>query len=266
MGQNFLANQKISKKIAEISLGGSRGDACGAIEIGPGTGELTRELCAAYKKVVAIELDSDFGPILKETLFGLENIKIIFGDILKIDLSALVQKEFAGFDKINICANLPYYITTPIILKLVKSKADLGSITIMAQKEAADRLCIAAGEKNCTAASVALCYYGEAKKVLSVPSSDFYPQPKVSSTVVHICPRAEKIADPKNEELMYRLIEAAFGQRRKTLVNALFSELKIDKAKLAAYVAKIAGDCNIRGEELDIKAFSELSDLIFENN
>ena len=264
LGQNFLANSEISKKIAEMSLGGDSGEKCGVLEIGPGTGALTEQLCDLYKKVAAIELDTGFEPILAETLGGHGNVKVIFGDILKLDLNELAENEFAGCGKINICANLPYYITTPAILKLVKSGANFSSITVMVQKEAADKLCSKAGEENYNAAAAAIGYYGTAKKMFNVPKSDFYPAPKVLSTVVSITPRAEPAASPKSEAMMYRIIEAAFGQRRKTLANALSASLCLDKQKISDIVKLVAGNESIRGEELDIKAFSDISDLVLD--
>ena len=260
LGQNFLTNAEIAKKIAGINA-----DGCdGAIEIGPGTGVLTRELCRLYKKVASIELDRDFEPVLGETLGGFENCKIIFGDVLKTDLHDVIQRELSGCDKISVCANLPYYITTPVILKLSKlSKGNICQITVMVQKEAADRLCARAGDKNYGATSAFVSYCGEAKKMFNVPKSDFYPMPKALSTVVNIVPHKKPAASPKSEELMYKTIEAAFGQRRKTLVNALASGLGADKAKVADIVKKLTNNEHIRGEELDIKAFSDISDLIF---
>ena len=260
LGQNFLINPEMLKKTAELCSGG------GVLEIGPGTGALTVELCRLYKKVVAVEIDKTFEPILSENLKDFNNLKIIYGDILKIDLCDLITKEFVGFDKINVCANLPYYITTPVILKLIKSDIKFNSITVMLQKEAADKLCSKAGDKNYNATAAVINYYGEAKKIFNVPKSDFYPQPNVLSTVVKITPHDIPIASPKSEKLLYKIIDAAFEQRRKTLANALSSGLNIntEKEKIIAIIKKIAGNENIRGEELDIKAFSDISDLIWE--
>ena len=264
LGQNFLINPEIPKKTAEINFSYSDGKNAGVIEIGPGIGALTAELCALYKKVIAVEIDRTFEPILNETLGGFDNLKIIYDDILKIDLPDLTKKEFHGFEKINICANLPYYITTPVILKLLKSGVKFSGITVMVQKEAADKLCSRAGEENYNITSAIINYYGEAKKIFNAAKSNFYPQPKVLSTVVNIIPHETPVASPKNENLMYRIIESAFEQRRKTLVNALVSGLNLNKEKIAEIVKKITGNENIRGEELGIKMFSDISDLIFD--
>ena len=260
LGQNFLVNPEILKKTSELSIGD------GVLEIGPGPGVLTAELCKLYKKVVAVEIDRTFEPILDEILDKPDNLKIIFNDILKIDLQDLIKKEFAGFEKINVCANLPYYITTPVILKIIKSNVKFNSITVMIQKEAADKLCSKAGDENYNAASAIVSYYGEAKKIFNVAKSNFYPQPNVLSTVVKIIPHDVPAATPKSEDLMYKVIESAFEQRRKTLVNALASGLNLDKKTITYIIKKIAGDENIRGEELDIKAFSDIADLIRDIN
>jgi 16S rRNA (adenine1518-N6/adenine1519-N6)-dimethyltransferase len=235
------------------------------LEIGPGLGILTLELCRLYKKVAAVEIDKSFEPILAEIFNGTPPA-IIFGDILKIDLPGLIAREFAGLEKIYICANLPYYITTPVILKLVKSPVNFSGITVMIQKEAADKLCSKAGGANYNAAAAAVSYYGEAKKIFSVPKSSFYPPPNVLSAVVKITPHDTPAADPASEDLMYKVIGAAFEQRRKTLANALASGLGLDKKKAADIVKKITNNADIRGEELDIKAFADISDLIFEIN
>jgi len=264
LGQNFLTNQNTLKKTAETSLNGFSGQSCGVLEIGPGTGGLTACLCDLYKKVVAVELDLDFEPILGETLGGFGNVKTIFGDILKVNLDELVASEFAGCERVNVCANLPYYITTPVVLKLVKSGVSFGGLTLMVQKEAADKLCSAPGGQNYNATAALLGYYGAAKKMFVVPGSDFYPPPKVQSAVVNIAPHTFPAATPKSEGLMYRVIEAAFGKRRKTLVNALSSGLNADKQKISEIVGLITGNGNIRGEDLGIKAFSDISDLILE--
>jgi len=262
LGQNFLINPIILGRTAELCTGD------GVIEIGPGLGFLTRALYTLNKKVVAVEIDRTFEPVLNDTFesggtSGTPSPTIIYADILKIDLRELIQKEFTGFAQISVCANLPYYITTPVILKLIKSGVKFNGITVMLQKEAADKLCSKPGEKNYNATSVIISYYGEAKKIFNVSKSNFYPAPKVLSTVIQITPHDIPIATPENIDLMYKVIESAFEQRRKTLVNALVSGLNTDKEKIMSIVKKITGNENIRGEELDIKAFSDISDLIY---
>jgi len=258
LGQNFLIDSEIPKKTAGLSLSGDNTE---VLEIGPGLGILTRELCGLYKKVIAVEIDKTFEPVLKETLGGLDNLEIIFDDILKIDLADLIKSE-----KISVCANLPYYITTPVILKLIKSPVKFNGITVMIQKEAADKLCSKAGESNYNATAAIIGYYGEAKKIFNVPKSSFYPQPNVLSTVVKITPYNIPVVNPKDQDLMFKIINAAFEQRRKTLVNALASGLNLEKEKVIDIIKKTTGNENIRGEELDIKAFADISDLILAIN
>ena len=255
LGQNFLINSEIPKKTAELCFDGCPEQTAGVLEIGPGLGILTRELCGLFKKVVAVEIDRTFEPALKEISDEFENLEIIYGDMLKIDLS--------GFENFCVCANLPYYITTPAILKLIKSGVKFSNITVMIQKEAADKLCSKAGGENYCAASAIISYFGEAKKIFNVAKSNFYPQPNVLSTVVKITPYVSPAANPKSIDLMFKVIDAAFEQRRKTLVNALASGLNLEKDKVSDIVLKITGKENIRGEELDIKAFADISDLIF---
>ena len=260
LGQNFLADPIILKKTAEVVRAGQN---AGVLEIGPGLGALTCELCGLYKKVAAVEIDKTFAPVLNETLGAFDNVKIIFDDILKVDLRALAKEEFSGCEDISVCANLPYYITTPVILKLVKSGVKFSGITVMVQKEAADKLCSKAGEALYNAAAAAISYYGEAKIMFKAPPSSFYPQPKVSSALIKITPRAIPAAAPQNENFMFEVIKAAFGQRRKTLVNALASGLCLEKEKVADIVKNCTGNENIRGEELNIKMFADISDLLY---
>ena len=259
LGQNFLINPEISKRTAELSLNGLNGEDCGVIEIGPGFGALTGELCQTYKKVLAIEIDETFEPRLR----GLEynNLELIFTDFLKTGLKDLLMLKFAGIKNINICANLPYYITTPVILKIIRES--FGTVTVMVQKEAADKLCAKAGAGNYCETSALVGYFGEAEIAFNVPRSDFYPQPNVLSAVVQIIPR--KICEPQNESLFFKIISSAFGQRRKTLVNAISSGLNLNKQYISEIVKKVTGDENIRGEALDIKKFADISDLINAN-
>ena len=255
-GQNFLINPEISKKTAELSLNGLNGDDCGVIEIGPGLGALTAELCKVYKKVAAVEIDETFEPHLNALEY--DNLNIILTDFLKIDIKDLFMQKFTDIKNINICANLPYYITTPIILKIIRE--NFAAITVMVQKEAADKLCAKAGTAGYCETSALVSYFGKPEKLFHVPQTNFYPQPNILSTVVRIIP--DKTCEPENEGLFFKIISAAFEQRRKTLVNAVSSILNLDKKNIAETVKKITGNENIRGEDLDIKKFCEISDLI----
>ena len=260
LGQNFLTDPALLRKTAEI---GAEGKNSGVLEIGPGPGTLTRELCGLCKRVAAVEIDKTFEPVLCEMLRGFDNYKVIFDDILKVGLPELVKKEFRGCETVSVCANLPYYITTPVILKLIKSGVKFSSITLMLQKEAAEKLCSKAGEARYNAAAASIGYFGEAKIMFKVPQSGFYPQPKVSSAVIKIKPHDPPAAGPRNAELMFKIINAAFGKRRKTLINALACGLGIDKEKIADIVKNYTGNENIRGEELNIKMFADISDLLY---
>ena len=261
LGQNFLVDLGVAKRTAEACAPPVCAREGSVLEIGPGLGILTRELCQLFKKVTAVEIDKAFEPVLKETLGDLHNLDIVFNDILETDLNNLLERS-GQIKKIYICANLPYYITTPVILKLVKSPVKFDGITVMVQKEAADKLCSKAGEKNYNAAAAIINYYGTAEKIFGVNQSSFYPQPKVLSSVIKITPREIPLANPQNEALTYKVIEAAFSQRRKTLANAISSGLNLKKEEAADIVKKVTGRENIRGEELDVKAFSDISNLI----
>ena len=258
LGQNFLINPAIPEKTARLSLAGLNGKDCGVIEIGPGLGALTSELCKTYKKVAAVEIDKTFEPYLRGLDYA--NLELIFADFLKLNIGDLTAREFAGIQNINICANLPYYITTPIILKIIREPFCFGAVTLMVQKEAADKLCAEAGSANYCETSVLVSYFGAAELLFNVPRSDFYPQPNILSSAVQIIPR--KICEPENERLLFKIISASFEQRRKTLVNAIRSSLNLNKQDIAEIVKKVTGNENIRGEALDIKSFSDISDLI----
>jgi 16S rRNA (adenine1518-N6/adenine1519-N6)-dimethyltransferase len=258
LGQNFLVNPDISRKTAELSLNGLNGGDCGVIEIGPGLGALTGELCKIYKKVAAIEIDKAFAPHLNALAYN--NLKIIFADFLKTDLKDLSMQEFAGIKNINICANLPYYITTPVVLKIIRE--NFQAVTVMVQKEAADKLCAKAGTASYCETSALVSYFGEAEKLFNVPRSDFYPQPNVLSSVVRLIKHKTCGSKPKNEDLFFKIISESFKHRRKTFINAVSPGLKLDRGKLSEIVKKTAGDENIRGEALDIKKFAAIADLI----
>ena len=264
LGQNFLINPAVAEKTARLSLAGLNGGDCGVVEIGPGLGALTSELCKIYKKVVSVEIDRTFETHLRALNY--DKLELVFADFLKTDLEDLINRNFPdaqNIKNINICANLPYYITTPLILKIIRGPLGaftVGAVTVMVQKEAAGKLCAQAGSSDYCETSALVSYFGEAKKIFNVPPSDFYPQPKVLSSVVQIIPR--RVCQPENELLFFRIIKAAFEQRRKTLANALSSNLGLNKQDVSDVVKKITGNENIRGEALDIKKFSDISDLI----
>ena len=259
-GQNFLTNKMVVEDIAEYCCDGKSNT---ILEIGPGIGTLTVELAQRYEKVIALEIDKGLIPVLSYTLDEYNNVQVINEDVMKTDLEALLAPYFDG--GISVCANLPYYITTPILMKLLESKLPFDYITIMIQSEVADRLCAKAGSKDCGAITAVLSYYGKAEKLFTVNADNFMPPPKVNSSVVRIKLYKDKPYKPKDEELFFKVIKAAFEQRRKTLLNALscgFPELSKDT--LASVIEKAGHRPDIRGEKLDVKMFCELADLIYD--
>lgn len=238
-------------------------ETCGVLEVGPGIGPLTQQLCRYAKKVVAVEVDRTLQPILAETMAGNENLEIIFGDILKTDISALVQEEFAGLRPMA-CANLPYYITTPVLAALLESRA-FEAVTVMVQKEVAQRICSPAGKGDYGAFSVFCQYYAEPELLFDVPASCFIPQPKVTSAVLKLTMRKEPVCEIKSETMFFKVVRAAFAQRRKTLLNALSSGLsQFDKPALAAVIEDCGFAPTVRGETLDIPGFAAIANALTE--
>ena len=260
-GQNFLTDICVVEDIADNCC-----DDCDStiLEIGPGVGSLTRELAARYKRVIAIEIDNGLIPVLKYTLGEFPNVTMINQDVMKVDLGELLAPYFKE-GKVSVCANLPYYITTPILMKLLESGLPFEYITVMIQLEVAQRLCTAPGGKDCGAITAVLNYYGKPEKLFSVGAHKFIPAPKVDSSVVRIKLHGEKPYVPKSEEMLFRTIKAAFEQRRKTLPNALaagFGELSKDE--LTAAIVECGFAPEIRGEKLGVADFVALSDAIFD--
>ena len=256
-GQNFLIDSHVLDKIIR---GAEIGKEDAVLEIGPGIGTLTQALCEAAGEVTAVEIDRDLIPILEKTLADYDNVRIINEDILKLDLSAISEKP------LKVVANLPYYITTPIIMGLFESGAPLLSITVMVQKEVADRMQAAPGGKDYGALSLAVQYYAEAGIIANVPPNCFIPRPGVGSAVIRLTKHAAPPVQPKDEKFMFRLIRAAFAQRRKTLVNTLRndSSLSYSREQLEAVLAAMGLPAAVRGERLSLAEFAELSDRLME--
>lgn len=254
-GQNFLTNPHVVDLIADVCAD----DECGIIEIGPGIGTLTEALCERYKKVVAIEIDKTLIPVLADTLSGFDNVKVIEGDAMKLDFNALIAEHFPGMP-VAVCANLPYYITSPIIMKMLEYGPLFRSITVMIQKEVADRLTSAAGSADYGAITLAVNYRAQVEKVTNVAPSNFIPPPKVTSTVMKMNVLQKPPVDVLNEEKLFDIIKLAFGQRRKTLANALGE--KYGKDDVASALEKINIRPDVRGERLSLSDFARLSDLI----
>ena len=260
-GQNFLTNPMIVSDIADSATDCAEDS---ILEIGPGLGTLTRELCARYPQVLALEIDRSLIPALSYTLDEFDNVSVVNEDVMKADLPALLAPYFEK-GRVSVCANLPYYITTPILMALLESGLPFEYITIMIQSEVADRLCAKAGSKEYGAITAVLKYYGEAEKLFKVSAGNFIPAPKVDSTVVRIKLHKQKPYVPKDEETLFKTIRAAFEQRRKTLPNALSAGFpEIPKETLTAIIEECGHRPDIRGERLDIADFVALADKIFE--
>lgn len=259
LGQNFIINERICPAMAQ-SLNANENT--GVLEIGPGIGVLTKELCSVAGKVVSVELDNRLFPILSETLSDCGNIEIVEGDALKMDLNALIDEKFTGMSDIKVCANLPYYITSPIIMKLIESKLPVSEIVVMVQKEAADRLAAQIGSRESGALTVAAQYYAEIEKLFDVSRGSFMPQPKVDSAVIKLSVRKEPPVRAENEKRFFEIVRAAFTQRRKTALNSLSSSLNIPKDKVRAALEKIGRNENDRAERFSMDEFAALSALI----
>ena len=256
LGQNFLTSSDILDKIADAANCDE-----GIVEVGPGFGALTQRLAARADKVAAIEIDERLIEVLDYTLSDLDNVKIIQGDILKIDLSDLIKTEFEGMD-VSLAANLPYYITTPIIARLLEERLPLKSIVVMVQKEVADRIAAKPSTKDYGAISVLCQYYAEPEVIAKVPASLFVPPPKVDSAVVRLNMLAEPSVRAADEDMFFKTVRAAFSQRRKTLLNCLASFFGIPKDELKK-IGETAGiDLSRRGETLSLEEFARLSDAL----
>lgn len=261
-GQNFLTNVAIPKRIAAES--GIGPEDC-VIEIGPGFGILTRELSSIAHKVVAIEIDSDLMDILPEKLKDCKNVRIINDDILKIDIDELINNEFKGRN-VCVCANLPYYITTDIVMKLLEGNFGFKTITVMVQKEVAERFCAPAGTEGYGAITASINYYASVKRLFTVKAGSFDPKPKVDSAVIRFDLHKEPPIIPKDKKLFFNVIKAAFSQRRKTLSNALYSSygVHLSKEDCNRIIAECGLSETVRGEQLDIFAFAKISDFIYD--
>lgn len=259
LGQNFLINPEVCPRMAE-ECGAGKG--VGVLEVGPGIGVLTAELAARAKKVVSVELDQRLLPVLGETLDGFSNVKIVNGDILKIDLEKLIAEEFVGMD-VAVCANLPYYITSPVIMRLLEERLPIRSITVMVQKEAADRLCALPGSRECGAVSAAVQYFAEPRILFGVDRTSFLPSPNVDSAVIRLDIRKEPEVRINNEKQFFSLVKAAFGQRRKTVLNSVSAGLSLAKEQVAAALERSGIAANARAEQLTMEQLAALSNEIF---
>jgi 16S rRNA (adenine1518-N6/adenine1519-N6)-dimethyltransferase len=257
-GQNFLTQSWVPREIAE---GAGIDDTCGVLEVGPGIGPLTQALCESAAKVVAVEVDTSLKPILAETMADQDNFTLIFGDILKTNIPALVAEHFQGLRPMA-CANLPYYITSPVLSALLESRC-FEAVTVMVQKEVAQRICAQPGSKDYSAFSLFCQYYAEPEILFDVPPSCFIPQPKVTSAVITLRCRTAPPCPISDEKLFFRVVKASFAQRRKTLTNGLSSGFgEIPKAEIMECIRAAGFSETIRGETLDIPGFARIAEEI----
>lgn len=254
LGQNFLINPSVCPKMAEMSTADKQ---TGVIEIGAGIGVLTAELAKKAKKVVSIELDTRLLPVLEETLSDFDNIEIVNADVMKTDLHTLIKEKF-GDMRVVVCANLPYYITSPIITLLLESKLPIDAITVMIQKEAADRLCTPVGSRDSGAITVCTNYYAEAHQLFNVSRGSFMPAPNVDSTVIRLDIRKEPPVEVCYEKKFFKMVRAAFSQRRKTAVNSISSGMSLSKQEIADAIEKAGLDINVRAEKLTMQQLANI--------
>ncbi len=258
LGQNFLINHDVCPKMSEYACD----ENTGVLEIGPGIGVLTKELSKNAKRVVAIELDERLKNVLPETLNGCKNVEIIFGDVMKLDLEALIKEKFNDCEKVSVCANLPYYITSPIIMMLLEKKLPIDNITVMVQKEAAERLCAKVGTRDAGAVTVAVEYYSESSILFPVDRKSFMPPPNVDSAVIQLKVRNKPPIDIKNEEKFFSLVKSCFLQRRKTLLNSVSNTSNYSKENIKNALEKIGLEATVRAEQLNIEQLAKLSNLL----
>lgn len=258
LGQNFLIDPRVCPRMAAES---GAAECAGAIEVGPGLGVLTYELAQVAKEVVAIELDQRLFPVLGETLADCPNVELVQGDVLKLDLHALIQEKFGG-QEVCVCANLPYYITSPVIMGLLEGGLPLKSITVMVQKEAAERICAQPGQRACGAVSVSVHYHSQPQVLFGVSRGSFLPPPNVDSAVIRLDLRREPPVQVADEGWFFRVSRAAFAQRRKTAANSISASLSLPKAQVEAALGAAGIPANARAEQLSLEQFAALANAL----
>lgn len=261
LGQNFLVNPSVCPKIAEM---GNAQSGWGILEIGTGIGVLTHELAKRADKVAAVEIDSRLIPVLEETLAEHENVKIINEDVMKADLAKIISENFAGL-KVGVCANLPYYITSPVIMLLLESRLPIESITVMVQKEAGKRLCAEMGTRDAGAVTAAVRYYSEPKLLFNVSRGSFMPAPNVDSCVIRLDVKKETDLEISDEAFFFKVVRGAFSQRRKNICNSISSALGISKQEVTAAVIAAGISETARAEQLQMTEFAAITDNLMTN-
>ena len=259
LGQNFLIDSSVCPAMAEYAADGSTG----VLEIGPGIGVLTVECAAVAKRVVAVELDERLKPVLAKTLADFSNVEVIFGDALKMDLNTLIAEKFSDCEKVAVCANLPYYITSPLVIKLLESRLSIDSLTVMVQKEAAERICAEVGTREAGALSVYVSYFAEPEILFGVEHESFVPAPNVDSAVIKLNIRKEPPVSVKDEEGFFNFVKACFAQRRKTLLNSVCNTLKVEKETVRHILCEHNISESVRSEALTINELADIYNSIF---
>ena len=260
LGQNFIIDAEVCPMIVEKS---GITDEDGVLEIGPGVGVLTQEIAKKAKKVVSLELDTRLIPVLEDTLGDFSNVEVINADVMKTDLDRLFKESFSDCRNIHVIANLPYYITSPIIMMLLESRLPITAITVMVQKEAGERLCAEIGSRDAGAVSVAVNYYSEAEELFFVPRESFMPSPNVDSEVIKLTVREKPEFTPTDEKFFFSVVKAAFSQRRKTAANGLASGLGMAKDKIFSALSNAGLETNVRAEKLTMQEMFTLSEELY---
>lgn len=258
LGQNFIIDSTVCPRMADAACDGDTG----VLEVGPGAGVLTACLAERAKKVVSVEVDERLRSVLKKTLAEYNNVELVFGDIMKTDVAALINEHFSDCKRVCVCANLPYYITSPVIMHLLQSRLPIDDIVVMVQKEAAERLCAEIGSRAAGAVTVAVQYYAEAELLFEIPRDSFLPPPKVDSAVIRLSLRENPPVAVSDEAHFFRLVKACFAQRRKTLLNTVSSTMGVDKPRLAAALEKCGIEPTVRGETLTLEQLAQICEAL----
>lgn len=261
LGQNFLIDPTVCPEMARAA---TREGADCVLEIGPGIGVLTASLCEQAKQVVAVELDRRLFPVLRETLADYDNVELVEGDAMQLDLHALLRERFGEGARIAVCANLPYYITSPLLMRLLECRLPIEKLVVMVQKEAAERLCAEVGSREAGAVTVAVRYYAEAHTRFTVGREAFLPAPKVDSAVIELCVRKAPAVELRDEAYFFKMVRAAFAQRRKTAVNGIAAGLNLPKAAVAEAIADTGLPADVRAEKIPMEKLAQLANRLLD--
>lgn len=261
LGQNFLINPTVCPRMADAALSDG---SVGVLEIGPGVGVLTAELARRADKVVSIEIDERLRPVLAETMSEFDNVEIVFGDFMKMDVAQLIKDKF-GDMQVCVCANLPYYITSPIIMQLLESRLPISNVTVMVQKEAAERLCAAPGTRECGAVSVAVSYYSQPSVLFGVSRGSFMPPPNVDSSVMQLRVLDTPAVEVADEKQFFRFVKSAFSTRRKTLANAVSGTVNCSKEQFGKLLDELGISPQVRAEQLTLQQFAAIHNRLMED-